>query len=142
MQSFLNTGTESSIKLFLNCNRRVVPGSDLSQDRFSAPASKTMVQTDVYQLLAHGLTLENHAGLSALPLTACVYGFLGREGTQNARQQAVQMFDGTLTPRTFLLAMERDLVCTVIRVMAATDTAGKDTLFALQSRLYASSMST
>ena len=138
----LSTGREASITLFLNCNNRVVAGSGSLQDRFSAPAARTAVQTDVHQLLTNGLSLENQPGLSALPLTACVYAFLGREGTLKTLQKAKQMFAGSLTPRAFLLSLDRSLVCAFIREVAATDTAHRDTLFALESSLCTSSMST
>lgn len=138
----LNTARECPISLFQTINNRVWPGADLMQDRAPAPEATTMVHSDVYQLLTQGLAHLNQPGLRALPLTAGVYAWLGREGTESTLQRARQMFDGHLTPRAFLLSLDHDLVCAFIREVATTDPAHQDTLFALESSLRTSALST
>jgi hypothetical protein len=138
----MSTGAESSMSLFLKCNTRSMADSGSLGDHVSVPTSNSTTQSGVHQLLARGLALQNHAGLSALPMTACVYAFLGREGTQNALQRAKLMFEGALKPRAFLLGMDRKLIGTVIREMASKDTVHQNAIFSLECDLYTSSMST
>lgn len=129
----LSTGTEASIDLFLKCNARTMNDSDSPQDHFPVPASGASIQMGLYQLLANGLTPENHVSLNALPLTAYIYAFLGREGIEKALQQARQMFDGKLPPKAFLLTVERTLICAIIRKVAAMDAGLKNRLHALEN---------
>ncbi|MEY4156961.1 MAG: hypothetical protein RJB64_1682, partial [Pseudomonadota bacterium] len=138
----MSTGTESSISLFLKCNTWSRTDSDSRRNLFPVPKSNSTAQSGVHQLLANGLKLENHEGLRALPLTACVYAFLGREGTRNALQRAKLMFEGTLKPSAFLLDMDRKLIGAVIREMASKETLHQKAIFSLECDLYASSMST
>ncbi|MEY4099666.1 MAG: hypothetical protein RL300_837 [Pseudomonadota bacterium] len=138
----MSTETEASIRLFLKCNSRSMADSGSPRNPFPVPTSSSTIQSGIYQLLANGLELQNHEGLRALPLTACVYAFLGQDGTRNALQQAKLMFDGVLTPRAFLLTMDRQLIGTIVRALAAADPVLEDRLGALDSSIYAGTMST
>lgn len=105
--------------------------------RCPAAPARSMVHAGLHQLLKNGLAAQENPGLSASPLTACVYEFLGREATQQTLQQARQMFGGTLTPRAFLQNLDQDMVCAIIRNAAAMDEPHKEALLALEHSLYA-----
>jgi hypothetical protein len=105
--------------------------------RFPSPAARPRVQADVHQLLEHGLSDPDGPELQALPLAACVYQFLGQEATRQSLQQAMQMFDGSLTPQAFLQNLDRNMVSAIIQLAAVMDEAHKEALLALEHRLYA-----
>jgi len=110
-------------------------------DFFPAPAAGAIVNGALLDLLKNGLAQEENPGLDALPLTACVYRFLGQEATRHTYQQAKQMFDDALTPRAFLQNLDRDLMCAIIRKAAQLDAPHKAELLALEHSLYANNFS-
>ena len=129
-----STGTVWTMALFLY-SMRCAEG-----DQFPTPPNEPIHHADLRQLLKHGLAPEGNPGLDALPLTACVYGFLGQVATQQVRQQAQQMFDGLLKPLAFLQMLDYDMVSAIIRKMAKIDTSRREQLLALEHKLNAVSM--
>lgn len=110
-------------------------------DAFPAPAAGVIVDDSLLHLLKHGLAPQENPGLNALPLTACVYRFLGQEGTRHTYAQARQMFDHALAPETFLQNLDRAMVGAIIRQAAQQDAGHKEALLALEHTLYATNNS-
>jgi hypothetical protein len=129
-----STGTVWPVTLFLDSMR--CPEDDL----FPAPLDDPILKADLRQLLKHGLAPEESPGLSALPLAARIYGFLGQAATQQVRQQAKQMFDRVLTPLAFLQMLDRDMVSAIIRRMAKIDASRQKELLTLEHKLQAVSL--
>lgn len=136
----LSTGTDCPMAMFLSSNSCTEAGPAPLHNLFPAPPARVIVHAKLHQLLKNGLLTEKNPGLSALPLAACVYEFLGHEATQQTRQQAKQMFDGTLTPHAFLQNLDHDMVCAIIQESAKIDVSRKAALWALEHSLYASGM--
>lgn len=111
--------------------------NDTSAARLPAPPARSAVRADVHQLLKDGLADPASPELQALPLVACIYAFLGQEGSQRTLQQAAQMFGGTLTPQAFLQNLDRNMVSAIIQLAALMDEAHKEALMALEHRVYA-----
>lgn len=133
-----SSGTDGPMAMLLGSISSAEAGPDPLLDLFPAPPNKPIVHAELHQLLKNGLASEENPGLIALPLAACVYGFLGQEATQQTLLQAKQMFGGTLAPRAFLQNLDRNMVCAIIRKTAATDMPHKKALLALEQSLYAS----
>ena len=136
----LSTGADCPMAMFLSSNSCTEAGPAPLHNLFPAPHARVIVHAELHKLLKNGLLTGKNPGLSALPLAACVYEFLGHEATQQTRQQAKQMFAGTLTPHAFLKNLDRDMVCAIIRESAKIDESRKAALLALEHNLYASSM--
>lgn len=111
-------------------------------DFLPAPTAGSGVNEALLDLLMNGLAPETNPGLNALPLTACVYRYLGQQATQHSYQQARLMFHGTLAPRAFLQHLDPDLVCAIIRQVALSDADHKEALLALEHSLYANNNAT
>jgi hypothetical protein len=127
-----STGTDYPMTMFLSSMNAA------EADFFPVPTAGALVSAELLHLLDNGLAPEENPGLNALPLTACVYRFLGQEAAQHTLRQAKQMFDGDLAPRAFLRNLNRDMVCAIIRKAAKTNAAHKEALLALERSLYAS----
>lgn len=135
-----SSGTDCPMAMLLGSICCAEAGSDPLLDLFPAPPNKPIVHAELHQLLKNGLAPEENPGLTALPLAACVYGFLGQEATQQTLLQAKQMFGGALAPRAFLQNLDRDMVCAIIRKTAETDMPHKKALLTLEQSLYASNI--
>lgn len=67
-----------------------------------------------------------------------MYRSMGRDGIRLALQQAEQLFEGNLSPRAFLLALDCGVVRAIIRACEKNAVSRSAALLALESSLYAS----
>ncbi|MDI1244083.1 MAG: hypothetical protein PSV24_01610 [Rhodoferax sp.] len=106
-------------------------------DFFPVPKAGLIDSDALLQLLKSGLVPDENPGLNALPLTACVYRFMGPKATRQTYEQAKQLFDGTLSAQAFLQQLNRDMVGAIIRLAAELDAPQKEAILALEHSLYA-----
>ena len=69
------------------------------------------------------------------PLTAFVYRSLGHERTIAAREQATRMFRHRISPREFLLTLERTMVRDVTKACAHIALSRMEALLEVEARL-------
>lgn len=119
---------------------RAVLRSDINcaeTDFFSDAQTGASDSNALLQLLKNGLAPDEHPGLHALPLSACIYQLLGPKATRHTYEQAKRLFDGSLTPQAFLQHVDRDRVGAIIRKAAQRDVPQKETLLTLEHSLHA-----
>lgn len=131
----LCTGTDCPISMFLG-DIRSAHGKPDRVEAFlpAAPAGQT-VSAGLVRVLERGRTLQSANDLTASPLTAFVYRYLGHEGTHLAMVEARKMFDGSLSPEGFLRALNRNMVKDIIRACAQIALSRREALLALGDTL-------
>jgi hypothetical protein len=131
----LCTGTDCPVSMFLGDIRSRYGRPDRVEDFLPPAPSDKVVNAVLLHVLEKGRTLQSSNDLTASPLTAFVYRYMGHEGTQQALCQAKLMFDGALHPKAFLQTLERDMVRAIIRACANIALSRKDALLALEQAL-------
>ena len=131
----LCTGTDGPISMFLGDIRSAYGKPDRVEDFLPEAPMGRLVNADLLQVFEKGRALESANDLTASPLTAFVYRFLGHEGTRHALALARQMFDGDLAPQVFLQALDRDMVRAIIEACAQIALSRSAALRALEAGL-------
>ncbi|MEN9377159.1 MAG: hypothetical protein RL710_2316 [Pseudomonadota bacterium] len=131
----LCTGTDCPVSMFLGDIRSNYGRPDRVEDFLPEAPSVKAVNAALLNVFEKGRTLESTNDLTASPLTAFVYRYMGHEGTAQVLCQAKLMFDGDLSPRAFLQTLDRDMVCAIIRACANIALSRKDALLALAQSL-------
>ena len=131
----LSTGTDCPIAMFLGD----IAGPDCRPDRVEdflpTPPPGQPTSAELLKVLEEGHSLESINDLTASPLTAFVYRFMGQDGTRQIRQQADRMFDGDLSPHAFLKTLDRDMAGAIIRACARIAISRSEALLALEQSL-------
>ncbi len=131
----LCTGTDGPISMFLGEIRSAYGLPERVEDYLPVVPAKGDVNHDLLRVFEKGRTLESANDLTASPITAFVYRYIGHDGTQQALAQARQMFDGSLTPLAFLQSLDREMACAIIRACAHIALSRREALGALQQLL-------
>lgn len=131
----LCTGADCPVSMFLGDIRSAYGRPDRVEDFLpQAPLDKVVNET-LLHVLEKGRTLASNNDLTASPLTAFIYRYMGHEGTQQALALARDMFDGVLAPKAFLQRLNRDMVCAILRACANIALSRRDALLALEQSL-------
>lgn len=131
----LSTGPDCPIAMFLGD----ISSPDGKPDRVEdflpqAPAGQP-TNEQLLHVLEKGHSLESINDLTASPLTAYVYRFMGHERTQKTLQAARQMFSGDLSAHAFLKTLNRDMLHAIIRACAKIALSRNEALLALEKSL-------
>ena len=135
----LNTASDCPRAMLFRTTRNFFGEVDPGEGFGLEPLLHHPTHAELFRVLEKGCLLESSKVLTASPLTAFVYGFLGHSGTLETLQQAKRMFDGNLSPHAFLKTLDRDMLHTLITACAKTAESRKQALLALQQKLHASS---
>lgn len=127
----LCTGPDCPISMFLGDIRSAYGKPDRVEDYLPAPPAGETVNAELVRVLERGRTLQSANDLTASPLTAFVYRYLGHDGTHAAMVEARKMFDETLSPEAFLRALNRNMVRDIIQACARIALSRRDALLAL-----------
>ncbi|MES2583713.1 MAG: hypothetical protein V4627_13420 [Pseudomonadota bacterium] len=114
----LCTGTDGPIAMFLGEIRSAYGRPERVEDYLPPVPPKADVNPELLAAFEKGRTLESNNDLTASPITAFVYRYIGRQGTQDALALAREMFDGQRTPLAFLQALDRVMVGAIVRACA------------------------
>ena len=131
----LCTGTDAPIPMFLGEIRSAYGRPDRLEDYLPAVPPQADVNPDLLRAFEKGRTLESNNDLTASPITAFVYRSVGHQGTQDALALAREMFEGLRTPLAFLQALDRAMVCAIVRGCAQIALSRRDALQTLEQRL-------
>ncbi len=131
----LLTGGNCPISMFLGDIRSAYGKPDRAEDFLPDVAGTQPLDEQLLRVLAVGRSKESASDLTASPLTAFIYRYLGHEGTLRALQSAKQMFEGQLTPRDFLAGLNAGMVRALIRACAHIALSREAPLLALEKSL-------
>jgi len=131
----LCTGTDGPIAMFLGEIRSAYGRPERVEDFLPAVPAAADVNPALLRAFEKGRTLESNNDLTASPITAFVYRYIGHRGTQDALDFANEMFKGRRTPLAFLQALDRTMVCAIVRGCAQIALSRREGLQALEQRL-------
>jgi hypothetical protein len=131
----LCTGTDGPIAMFLGEIRSAYGRPERVEDYLPAVPAKTDVNPDLLRAFEKGRTLESNNDLTASPITAFVYRYVGHQGTQDMLTLAREMFDGQRAPLAFLQALDRVMVCAIVRGCAQIALSRREALQMLEKSL-------
>jgi hypothetical protein len=134
----LSTGSDAPIAMFLGETTRVPGRLEPAADFRPVPPSGPHCDTGLLGVLEMGCAPGSRNNRGASSLAAFVYRSMGRDGIRLALQQAEQLFEGNLSPRAFLLALDCGVVRAIIRACEKNAVSRSAALLALESSLYAS----
>lgn len=106
----LCTGTDGPISMFLGDIRSAQGRPERVEDFLPAVVPTKVFNPDLLRVFEKGRTLESSNDLTTSPITAFVYRCVGHTGTTRTLAQARKMFDGVLTPQSFLQSLDRAMV--------------------------------
>jgi hypothetical protein len=121
--------------MFLGDIRSPYGRPDRAEDFLPQAPTTQELNPDLLRVFEKGRTLESVNDLTASPITAFIYRYLGHAGTQQALGQARKMFDGSLTPLAFLQSQNPDMVRAIIRACARIALSRSQALLALEQTL-------
>ena len=127
----LTTGGDCTISMFLG-DIRSKQGIPLRAENFLPPltAGKS-IDPDLMRVLEIGRNHESTNDLTASPMTAYMYRYLGQAGMEQALVQANRMFAGEISPQTFLSGLDPALVASIARACAKIALSRSAALLAL-----------
>lgn len=131
----LCTGTDAPIAMFLGEIRSAYGRPERVEDYLPAVPAKADVNAELLQAFEKGRTLESNNDLTASPITAFVYRYAGHQGTLDMLALARDMFDGQRTPLAFLQALDRVMVCAIVRGCAQIALSRRAALQTLEQSL-------
>jgi hypothetical protein len=131
----LCTGTDAPIAMFLGEIRSAYGRPERVEDYLPAVPHQADVNPDLLRAFEKGRTLESNNDLTASPVTAFVYRYLGHQGIQDLLAMAREMFDGQRAPLAFLQALDRVMVCAIVRGCAQIALSRRASLQALEKSL-------
>ena len=131
----LCTGTDGPIAMFLGEIRSAYGRPERVEDFLPAVPVAADVNPALLRAFEKGRTLESNNDLTASPITAFVYRYIGHQGIHDALVLAREMFDGQRTPLAFLQALDRSMVCAIVRGCAQIALSRREGLQALEQRL-------
>ncbi len=114
----LCTGTDGPISMFLGDIGSPAGRPDRVDDFLPEASQTAALNPDLLRVFEKGRTLESSNDLTTSPITAFVYRYIGHAGMQQALAHAREMFSGAITPLEFLRALNRDMVCDILRASA------------------------
>lgn len=114
----LLTGGNCPISMFLGDIRSAYGKPDRAEDFLPAVPDGAKLDAQLVRVLEHGRSRESSSDLTASPLTAFIYRYLGHEGTLRALQSAKRMFVNEITPDVFLAGLHPDMVRALIHACA------------------------
>jgi hypothetical protein len=131
----LETGGNCPVSMFLGDirNRKCKP--DRVEDFLSPNTGTAAINPEVLDVLENGRAQESSNDLTASPLTAFIYRYMGVNGTRDALQQAKRMFDEELAPHEFLQQLDHDLVVAIIDACAQIAISRRELLHELKKSL-------
>lgn len=129
------TGTDGPVSMFLGDIRSPYGRPDRAEDFLPQAPTTQELNPDLLRVFEKGRTLESVNDLTASPITAFIYRYLGHAGTQQALGQARKMFDGSLTPLAFLQSQNPDMVRAIIHACARIALSRSQALLALEQTL-------
>jgi hypothetical protein len=121
--------------MFLGEIRSAYGRPDRLEDYLPAVPPQADVNPDLLRAFEKGRTLESSNDLTASPITAFVYRYVGHQGTQDVLALAREMFEGQRTPLAFLQALDRAMVCAIVRGCAQIALSRREALQTLEQRL-------
>jgi hypothetical protein len=131
----LCTGVDAPIAMFLGEIRGAYGRPERVENFLPAVPVKADVNPDLLRAFEKGRTLESNNDLTASPITAFVYRYIGHQGTHDALALAREMFDGTRSPLAFLQALDRVMVCAIVRACAQIALSRREALQTLEQKL-------
>ncbi|MEQ1775648.1 MAG: hypothetical protein ABL891_17865, partial [Burkholderiales bacterium] len=131
----LMTGGNCPVSMFLGDIRSAYGKPDRAEDFLPAVPDVAAVDIQMVGVLERGRTKESANDLTASPLTAFIYRYLGQDGTKQALVSAKQMFAGELSALEFLGGLNRDMVRALIRACARIALSREAPLLALEQAL-------
>ncbi len=131
----LCTGTDAPIAMFLGEIRSAYGRPERVEDHLPAVPPKADVNPELLRSFEKGRTLESNNDLTASPITAFVYRYVGHQGTLDMLALAREMFEGQRTPLAFLQALDRVMVCAIVRGCAQIALSRREALQTLEQSL-------
>lgn len=131
----LSTGTDGPIAMFLGEIRSAYGRPDRVEDFLPAVPAAVDVNPSLLLAFEKGRTLESHNDLTASPITAFVYRYIGHRGIHEALLFANEMFEAKRTPLAFLQALDRAMVRAIVRGCAEIAVSRREGLQALAQSL-------
>ncbi len=133
----LSTGADAPLAMFLGKPTPFQGGSDALQDFLPEPPSVNATDANLLKVLEMGQLPGSADGLSAAPLTVFLYRHAGIRGTEYTLLQAQKMFDGDLSPQSFLKTLDKTMLRTIIHACARVAVSRAEALLVLESSLCA-----
>jgi hypothetical protein len=131
----LMTGGNCPVSMFLGDIRSAYGKPDRAEDFLPAVPAIAAIDLQLVGVLERGRAKESATDLTASPLTAFIYRYLGHDGTRQALVSAKQMFAGELAALDFLGGLNRDMVRALIRACARIALSREAPLLALEQAL-------
>ena len=130
----LMTGGNCPVSMFLGDVRGAYGKPDRAEDFLPAVPAIEPVDAQLVVVLERGREASAN-DLTVSPLTAFVYGYLGRDGTARALIHARKMFAGNLPAMAYLRSLNPDMVRALIRACARIALSRETALLALEKLL-------
>ncbi len=131
----IETGGNCPVSMFLGDIRSAYGKPDRIEDFLPPAESKTDLNQELVQVLEKGRAQESNNDLTASPLTAFIYRFMGDEGISFALSQSQRMFSNELPAIDFLKSLNNNMLAAIIDACAQIAISRRDELNRLKTIL-------